>query len=99
MTDWDGHAPENHMTSLEQWERELRETVLHVLEPFYVDTELLCHKRFIWLHQHFMVRAEDHESILLPHPFCAIFAHFCQFHGWSTATVDSCCGPFVTTCR
>ena len=33
MTDSDGHAPKNHMTSLEQWERELRETVPHVLEP------------------------------------------------------------------
>ena len=31
----------------------------HVLEPFYVDTQLLCHK---------LVRADDHESLLLPHP-------------------------------
>ena len=50
MTDWDGHAPKNHMTSLEQWERELRETAPHVLEPLYVDTQLLCHKRLIWPH-------------------------------------------------
>ena len=34
---------------------------------FYVDTQLLCHKRFIWLHPHIMVRADDHDSILLPH--------------------------------
>ena len=40
MTDWDDHAPKNHMTSLEQRERESRETVPHVLEPFfYVDTQ------------------------------------------------------------
>ena len=25
-------------------------------------------------------------------PFCSIFAYFCQFHGWKTATVDCCCG-------
>ena len=25
-------------------------------------------------------------------PFCAIVAHFCQFYGWKTATVDPCCG-------
>ena len=91
MTDCVGHALKNHMTSLEQREREWRETVPHVSEPSYVDTQLLCHKRFIWLHPHFMVRVDDHESILLPHPFCAIFAYFCQFHGWKTATVDSCC--------
>ena len=30
MTDWDDHAPKNHMTSLEQWEREWRKTVPHV---------------------------------------------------------------------
>ena len=68
MTDWVGHAPKNHMTSLEQWERELKETVPHVSDHFYVDTQLLCHKRFIWLHPHFMVQADDHESILLPQP-------------------------------
>ena len=51
----------------------------HVLEPSYVDTQLLSHKRFIWLHPHFMVRADDHESILLPHPsvqFSRIFVNF-----------------------
>ena len=47
-----GHAPKNHMTSLEQWERGWRETVPHVSEPLYVDTQLLCHKHFIWLHPH-----------------------------------------------
>ena len=67
MTDWIGHAPKNHMTSLEQWEREWKETVPHVSEPLYVDTQLLFHKRFIWLHPHFMVRVDAHESILLPH--------------------------------
>ena len=66
MTDRVGHAPKNHMTSLEQWERESRETVPHVSEPSHVDTQLLCHKRFIWLQSHFMVRVDDHESILLP---------------------------------
>ena len=34
MTDWVGHAPKNHMTSLEEWERGWRETVPHVSEPF-----------------------------------------------------------------
>ena len=45
MTDWVGHAPKNHMTSLEQWERSGGRQC-H-------DTQLLCHKRFIWLHPHF----------------------------------------------
>ena len=69
------------------------DSATHVSEPLKVDTQLLCHKRFTWLHPHFMVRADDHESILLPHPFCAILAHLCQFHGWKTVTVDTCCGP------
>ena len=67
------------MTSMERWERELRETVPHVLELFYVDTQLLCHKRFIWLHPQFTVRVDDHESILLPHALLCnsrIFVHF-----------------------
>ena len=46
MTDWDGHAPKNHMTSLEQSEREWREAVPHASEPSHVDTQLLCHKTF-----------------------------------------------------
>ena len=66
MTDWVGHAPKNHMTSLEQWEREWRETVPYISEPLYVDTQLLCHKRFIWLHPHFMVRVDDHEVATHP---------------------------------
>ena len=76
MTDWVVHALKNHMTSLEQWEREWRETVPHVSEPLYVDTQLLCHKRFILLHPHFMFRVDDHESILLPHPLLCNFRVF-----------------------
>ena len=32
---------------------EWRETVPHVSEPLFVDTQLLCHKHFIWLHSQF----------------------------------------------
>ena len=67
------------MTSLEQWERDLRKTVPHVLDSFYVDTQLLRHKRFIWLHPHYMVSADDHESSLLPHPFCQFSRIFVSF--------------------
>ena len=76
MTDWVGHALKNHMTSLEQWEREWRETVPHVSEPWNVNTQLLCHKSFIWLHPHFMVRVDDHESVLLPHLLLCNFRRF-----------------------
>ena len=52
----------------------------HVSEPLYVDTQSLCHKRFIWtITNRFCCHT----------PFCAIFAYFCQFHGWKTATVPA----------
>ena len=38
--------------------------------------QLLCHKRFIWLRPHFMVRVDDHESILLPHSLLCNFRVF-----------------------
>ena len=40
------------------------------------------HTRFIWLHPHFMFRADDHESILLPHTLLCNSRVFCTFHGW-----------------
>ena len=53
MNYWVGHAPKNHMTSWEQWERNGGRQCHTVSETFYVDSQLLYHKRFIWLHPHF----------------------------------------------
>ena len=89
MTDWDDHAPKNHMTSLEQWER----AVPHVLEPLVRRHWIAVPHTFDLATPTFYGSSGRSRIDFVATPFCVIFAHFCQFHGWSTAAVDSGFGP------
>ena len=96
MTDWVGHVPNNHMTSLEGVEGDSATRFRALLRRHSI---AVPQNVLIWLHPHFMVRADDHESVLLPHPFCAILAHLCQFHGWQAVTVELSSTNEMLSCR